>query len=712
MKRIAQVLLWLALALPGHAQLFKSKLEKGFDALAIQDYFKARTNFRAQTDRHPSAAWYGLSVITGRADNPFYQVDSSYTFIQKADAAFTGASDKERFKMKRFGVDHDAILAQKNLVGDQAWELTTKVNTIAAYDRYMNTFLFSAHAAEAKLVRDHLAYQEARSANSSGSYSAFIERYPDARQVHEARSRLQESVFREHTVDGSIGSYERFMTEHPESPYVKNAEDEIYRLSTLHATAAEYHAFIERYPMNQRVPDAWRSIYEISTRDLSAASITEFLKTYPDYPFIEELALDYKTASMRLLPFRHAADSTWGFLDDGGIERIKAVYAWVEPFVKDQALVERNGHVGTINKQGAEVVPVQYDDVQEAGPGLYMVESAEKVGVCDRKGKVVIPLEYDEIGDFVDGIAFAAKDDLYGYLNADGSIAVPFQYDNAATFQGGLAVVQRDGRAGAINTKGDSVVPCMYDWVEGFADGASRVRQDGKLGLIGPFGDVLLPLQHDHIGSLRSGLALVVDGAKCGYVDRKGTFVIAQQYDAAEGVNTWGEFRNDHAEVALKGKRGVISDDGRIVLPMDNTDVGIYTPWGIAVKKKSKWGFVDTKGKAITEAKYDQAWDLDGGVARVKLGDAFLLVDSTGKELAKPGYAQLAPSATGYFVASDPKGTGLIDGTGAVVVPLSYAAVQVLEGGVIKVERNGRFAYLRLPDAKAIWKEEGFDAAP
>lgn len=710
MKRTFQLCVCMVLATAGHAQLFKSKLQKGFDALAIHDYFKARTHFQAQTGKHPSAAWYGLSVITGRADNPFYQLDSAYAFIQKADAAFTGAPDKERVLVKRFDVDHDAIMAQKNLVSDLAWELTTKVNTIAAYERYMGSFVFSARVAEAQLVRDHLAYQDARSANNSEAYAAFIERYPASRQVHEARSRLQEAVFREHTVDGSIASYEQFITDHPESPYVKNAEDAIFRLSAPHATASEYHAFILRYPMNYRVPDAWRSVYEISTRDLSAASITAFLKTYPDYPFIEELALDYNTASLRLLPFRK--DSLWGFIDVSGIERIKASFTWVEPFVKDQALVERDGRVGSINKQGAEVVPVQYDDVQEAGPGLYVVERAGKVGMCDRKGNLVIPLEYDEIGEFVDGIAFAAKDDRYGYLNADGSVAVPFQYDNAATFKGGLAVIERGGRAGAINMKGDSVVACQYDWVEGFGDGVSRVRQNGKLGLIGPFGDVLLPVEHDHIGAFSCGLSLVIDGAKCGYVDRTGRFVIAQQFEAGESVQAWGEFKNDRAEVQVKGKRGLIGTDGRAVLSADHIDVGAYTPWGIAVKKKSKWAYVDVNGKSITEAKYDQAWDFEGGLARVKLGELFLLIDSTGKEVVKPGYLQLTPAMHGYFVATDAKGTGSLDPTGAVVVPLEYDAAEIMEDGIVKVERNGRSAYLRLPGAKAIWKEEGFDAAP
>ena len=109
--------------------------------------------------------------------------------------------------------------------------------------------------------------------------------------------------------------------------------------------------------------------------------------------------------------------------------------------------------------------------------------------------------------------------------------------------------------------------------------------------------------------------------------------------------------------------------------------------------------------------RYDQAWDFENGVARVNVGGVFLLVDSTGKELMKAGYQQLTPVGQGYFMATTAEGTGLISPSGVVVVPCTYASLTLLEMGVVKVERNQRFAYIRLPEVKTIWKEEGFDAA-
>lgn len=709
MKRWCPLVLVL-FASPANAQLFKSKLQKGFDALAVYDYFQARTLFQDQTKRHPSAAWYGLSVITGRADNPFYQLDSSYTFIQKADAAFTAAPDKERLLVKRFGVEQDAITAQRDRVAELSWEQTTKVNTIDGYERYMGLFAYSARAAEAKLVRDHLAFQDAREANSSEAYTAFIGRYPDARQVHEARTRLQEAVFRENTVDGSVASYEQFIAEHPGSPYVKNAEDEIFRLSTPHGTADEFMAFIKRYPMNTRVPDAWRSIYALSTRDLSAASITAFLKAYPDYPFIEELAQDFTTASMRLLPFRRAADSLWGYMDDQGVERIKAVYPWAEPFVKDQAIVERDGKVGTVNKQGVVVVPLEFDDVVDAGAAGFVVERDDMAGLLDRKGRIVLQLIYDEIGVFVDGIAPVSKDGRYGFINAAGAVVLPLAFDHASAFAGGLAVVEVDGHQGAINAKGDTVVPCQYDWVEGFAEGVSRVRLNGRAGIVGAFGEVLLPVEHDHVGAFKNGRAMVVDGNRCGYVDRKGQFVVPQQFEAQDGASTWGDFRNDHAVVRSKGKAGMIDLSGKLVLPCEFNDVGAWSPWLVPVKKKDKWGFANQKGKVAVEPKYLSASEMTEGVSIAQTPDGFILLDSTAARIGGQSYAGITRERDNHFVATSDAGTGLVNARGEQVLPFTFGSVSLVDGELAKVERNGRMAYLRLSDGKAIWKEEGFDA--
>src|SRR5436190_12605157 len=169
--------------------VFANSLQKAFDALNVHNYFLARELFQKQVKKHPAAAWYGLSVISGRDDNPFFQADSAFAFIMRADAAFTLAPDKERVAIGKVGVDHAAMEGQKNHVYTLLWEMATAVNTVAVYDHYVNTYVHSPKLQEATLVRDHLAFQEAREADSAAAYQAFVDRYPNAHEVFEARTR-------------------------------------------------------------------------------------------------------------------------------------------------------------------------------------------------------------------------------------------------------------------------------------------------------------------------------------------------------------------------------------------------------------------------------------------------------------------------------------------------------------------------------------------
>ncbi len=692
------------------APVLAGPLDKAFQALEVRNYFLAREVFLKQARKHPVPSWYGLSVISGRNDNPFFQPDSAYAFIQRSDAAFAVASERQMATALKYGVDNEAITAQRHHVHALAWELVKAQHTIAAYDRYINTYFSSPFVADATLVRDHLAFQEAREANTAAAYQSFLGKYPRAREVYEARTRMQEAMYREATADKDIASYTAFIRAHPESPWVRQAEEEVYRLGTPHRTAEEYRRFIAAHPENHKVPDAWRAIYELYTRDLSVGTITRFLQDHPEYPFVEELVDDYKTASMNLLPFRRGG--LWGFIDEDGVERVKAEYEWVEHFEGGQALVGRDGRVGTINRQGRVVTPIEFDDVLDAVEGTSTVRRMDRAGAVDRNGDMVVPMRFDDVGDFSKGLAYASRDGRYGYIDARGTEVVPFRYTSAGTFHNGLAVVQEDGYYGVIDTRGNVVVPARYDWVEGFAQSVSRVRLKGLMGLISPFGDELMPVEYQHIGSFVDGLALVIRDGKVGYADEGGRFAIALQYEAAEGVAGWGDFRKGLARVQQGGKRCLINARNEKVIPCQYSDIGAPGDGLVPVRKRGKWGYARRDGSLLFDNRYDQAYEMNGGLARVRNNGLMGAIDSTGKEVVPLRYLNLQEVGHDMYIATvdgpEGKRTGLVDHQGREVVDLAFDDVTLENTDLARVERAGRIGYIRLKDGRFIWREEGF----
>jgi len=229
------------------------------------------------------------------------------------------------------------------------------------------------------------------------------------------------------------------------------------------------------------------------------------------------------------------------------------------------------------------------------------------------------------------------------------------------------------------------------------------------MGFIGPFGDVLLPLVYEHVGAFRDSLALVVKGNKAGYVRMDGQVAIAIDYDAAADVASWADLTGGLAKVVLNNKRCLIDRRNVRVLPCQYADIGAATGRLIPVRKKTKWGFADRKGDLVVPEKYDQAWPMVNGLARVKVGELFGAIDSTGKEVIAPRFTALTQTEHGLFVATSATGTGLVDAKGAEKVALVYDKVALITDRIARVERNERFAYVRLADGRFLWKEEGFE---
>ena len=82
----------VALSSFSYSPISLGKLEQGFQALEIFDYFKAKDLFYKSLKKHEAPASYGLSVIYGSDNNPFFNLDSAYKFIYAADSLYQSLS--------------------------------------------------------------------------------------------------------------------------------------------------------------------------------------------------------------------------------------------------------------------------------------------------------------------------------------------------------------------------------------------------------------------------------------------------------------------------------------------------------------------------------------------------------------------------------------------------------------------------------------------
>ncbi len=107
------------------------------------------------------------------------------------------------------------------------------------------------------------------------------------------------------------------------------------------------------------------------------------------------------------------ANGKLGYIDDGGVEIVPAIYDNASEFCDGMAYVKKDGKYGAIDKEGNVVIPLEYEVSYGTGEGYMTVGENGKFGIVDTDGNYVIPLEYDDITPFRGGVAYAIKD---GYV--------------------------------------------------------------------------------------------------------------------------------------------------------------------------------------------------------------------------------------------------------------------------------------------------------
>ncbi len=669
-----------------------SKIEKAFEALGKYDYFGAKELFEKLKEKEPVASPYGLSIIFGRNDNPFYNLDSAHIYVSLAEIRLPSVEEKEKEDLRELNINAKAIAEWKDSIDYKAWQKAKEINTTESYQKFISRNTDAEQLPNAIALRNELAFKHAREVNSARVYKVFMEKYPMADQFIEAQNRYEERLFEEFTESKSLLSYENFIKTHPESPYKKEAQDSIYSITTTQQTIRAYKEFIRDYPDNPNTEIAWRNIYKLYTADYSSQRIIEFRIEYPDYPFLDELMTDMKLASKVFFPFKKG--DKYGYMDETGEVMIEAEYDAVEPYSEGLGLVVRDGMVGFINKAGDTDISISYEDAESFNGGLAIVAMNEKYGMIDRTNKKVVPLQYDLVSSFSSGLALVANDTAYGFVNKHGAEVVPINLEYATDFENGFAVVDADGKKGIINTLGRLVVPAKYDWLENFNEYmVCRAKRDTAFGLIDNNGAEILAFEYDKIGEFSDSLALVAKDGKYGYVNTKGELVIDLKYDFQTEATVWGVFENGHTKFFKKDKYGMLDSEGNEIFPAIFEDLGKYSDKElIAVKKRGKWGYADQNLRLALPYKYELTKTFVEGRGKVKTEEGWMLIDEKGKSLLDSTYDEIDQKDSLYFVRSNGK-WGLLDHELKIILPLDYESIKPFQYRYLQLIKNGVITY-------------------
>lgn len=652
------------------------EVEKALDALKEYDYFKAKKLFEKRIEKEIVASSYGLSVIYGRNDNPFYNLDSAYKYITTVDTSFLKLSKKDKEKLGKYGLDSLMFQNWKDSIDLKVFKVARVDNTVEVYEAYIKRHPDSEWLTKAENTRDSIILEGVMKVNTSEAYYDFLQKYPNSKYQILAKDRYEVTKFNETVKKNREQHYKRFIDENPDSPFFRRAQDSLFAISTASNTQEAYASFIKKYPANPHLNTAWRRLYKLYTAEYSPERIVEFRLDYPGYPFMKELDVYQDLASKQF--YRFKKDGKWGFMDENGSVRISPIYDNVEPFSEGLALVVVNKKVGFIDQAGREVIPKAYDDGESFVGGLAIVSINDQYGMIDRINRVVIPLKFDVVSKFYKGLALVADENGYGFIDKKGEMVIETYLDFASDFKNGFSIVEKSGVKGIIDDVGEFIIPIKYKWLTTFSNESLFVAKDDFFfGVLNEKGEIVVPFIYDRIGEYHCGLALAVRGDKYGFLNTKGEIAIPLKYQYSEGAMIWGNFTNFYAKYNRKGKFGVVDTSGKEIFPAIFEGIDAYVPDVlIGVKKRGKWGYSNQKLKLTIPYKYDYAFSFKNDVAIVKKQELFGMVNEDGKEILSVEYKHLETLNDSLYTVGAEK-LGLTNKLGHELLPFNFSEIKI-----------------------------------
>jgi hypothetical protein len=647
--------------------LTASKLEKGFEAMAGHDYFKAKKLFSEINRSGPDTyASYGLATIFSRNDNPFFNLDSAGKYVRLSHNLFTATP--KLLKLAGIMVDGPAILNLADTIARAQVSALKKENSTARYDRFLQDFIASEKIKnEVVYLRDELEFNTVLSVNKSDTTEAFLLTHPESDFFMEASLLKDRQLFDEATAAHTAGAYTLFLKKYPRNVMVNTAYEKLFLLHKKNADKKGLKDFVKTYPQAPQNLEAWKLIFTLSVKTFTSEEMTTFLAEHPEFPLknsiLKELELNY----LVLYPF-HKNDDLAGFIDTTGKFAIMPEYDAVTDFYDGLAVVSKNDSVFFINKENVNPFHKNFAEAYAFRYGMAPVKQGNSWFFINRLGEFMSK-PYDEISEFSDNAYVIRHGNKYGAVDQFGKSLLEPRFDKLGDFKNGFAYYVEAGRYGFVSHTGSSH-KAEFEWISDFdSSGVAVFKESAHYGLILSSGKKILEADYDQILRGNAGIFIAVSGANYGFFSAEGCFLSPVVYEFAKD-KTAGYYTDGHLlKLVRKGEQALMNRNGQVILPFGAyAELNFFSEGLMRVKKtvkgEGRYGYLDWHLSPVISPKYEQAGNFADSLAQVELKDRFILVDYKGKEtfIADSPLEKVTPH---YYRIEETK--QLVNGQGQVI---------------------------------------------
>jgi hypothetical protein len=475
--------------------------------------------------------------------------------------------------------------------------------------------------------------------------------------------------------------------------------------SSLKNKSFETANFIKTHPQTELLQDAknlfQRQLYSEITQEKSVAAYQNFIANQPNNIMLnnayEELYQLYKNN-----------------FDTSGLSHFVSDYKNA-PQINEAWKLLFSLHVKKFSNTELEVFLNRFPtfpfknsiekELQLSNIELLIYEKDSLFGFIDTAGNIVIPPIYDAVTDFHEGLSVVSKNDSTYFINKENTKVFNDVFNEAHVFSNGIASVNKSNKWIFINRQGQTISE-PYDEINELSDGIYSVKKDNFYGALDRFGKYFISIKYEKLGDFKNGFAYYVKQNKYGFVSKAGSEYNAQ-FDWISDVDT-----NQIFIYKLNNKYGLINTLGKVILQANYDQIlkgnsGIY----ILIQAAS-YGFFNAEECFMTQVNFefnkekDATYYTNGNYFKLIKRGKQSIADLNGKVVFESGlYDDISLKNSLFFKVKKGSKYGYANKKGNIVLPIKYDKASDFNDSLALIKLKNKYCLINLLGKEIFFSE-------
>ncbi len=614
------------------AKIKASKIEKGFEALRIFNYFEAKQFFYKsnQSTLNPYSS-YGLSLVFYKNNNPFFNLDSAAKYAYISYQAYKNSPIKKTYS--NFEISDSTIINLIDSITFKQYQLTERLNTIIDYNIFLNTYYLANKKILKRVLflRDELEFNRILKINKSDTTSDYLLLHPQSSFYTDAYLLRDRQIFDESIHNKTDKEYIEFLKKYPKNIMINKAYQKIFEIYKNENNRVGLNFFILNYPNAPQFIDAWKLLFFLSVKSFNDSALNSFLIDHPDFPFKSSILKEIELNSKILFPVLQG--DYYGFVNENGATVIPSIFETVSEFKDGLSVVSKNDSVYFINKDNINVFEKYFEDAYVFIQGIAPVKQNSKWYFINRHGQKVSEY-YDEINELCNDVYVFKIGEKYGVLDYFGQPMIEPKFEKLGDFKNELAYFIEKGNYGFISKEG-FFYKASLQWISDFNKEKKAVfKLNNKYGLINSIGKIILEPLYDQIIQTDYSVYIILKENNYGFFSSDSCFLSTVDFNFLKDKPFDFYTNGKLFKFLKKSEQALVNENGFFLINFGLYNE-VYFPSNerIRVKKKNLYGYLDTKFKISIPFKYDHADDFIDSIALVNLKDDYLMINIIGKTI-------------------------------------------------------------------------------